>query len=405
MKVKIEKSEAFGVVKAPPSKSMSHRMLICSGLCNGESMVRGISFSEDVLATLDCLKALGAEYEIWEDSVKIKGINPFNIKEDVSLMCRESGSTMRFFIPICLTSDKKTSFYGSETLLKRPMSIYEDICSEQGLEFENTGEKIKISGMLSPGNYRVKGNISSQFISGLLFVLPLLSGDSTITITPPIESCSYINLTIEALKIFGVEVFWSDERTLSIRGNQRYMPSDVRVEGDYSYAAFLSALSYTGGDVEVDGLREDSLQGDKVYGKYFEMLSRGVPTIHISDCPDLGPILFALAACKNGGVFTGTARLKIKESDRASAMAQELEKFGICVKVEEDSVVVYPGDFHSPTESLNGHNDHRIVMSLAVMLTLCGGEIDGAEAVAKSFPEFFDILKTIGIKVTQYADN
>ena len=135
------------------------------------------------------------------------------------------------------------------------------------------------------------------------------------------------------------------------------------------------------------------------------MLSRGVPTIHISDCPDLGPILFALAACKNGGVFTGTARLKIKESDRASAMAQELEKFGICVKVEEDSVVVYPGDFHSPTEPLNGHNDHRIVMSLAVMLTLCGGEILGSEAVSKSFPEFFDILKSIGIKVTEYADN
>lgn len=405
MNVKIEKSKASGIVKAPPSKSMSHRMLICSGLSEKESIVRGISFSEDVLATLDCLKALGASYEVSDDSVRIRGINPCKAKGDKDLTCRESGSTLRFFIPICLAASGTRRLYGSETLLKRPMSVYEDICKEQGIEFENDGSSIRLSGVLSPGSYKVKGNISSQFISGLLFVLPLLEKDSTILITPPIESCSYINLTIEALRLFGIEVFWSDERTLYIKGGQSYQSADVTVEGDYSNGAFFSALSYLGGDVRVEGLKEDSLQGDKIYGKYFEMLNRGTPTIHISDCPDLGPVLFALAACKNGGIFTGTARLKIKESDRAASMAKELEKFGISVKVDTDSVVVYPGEFHPPTQHLDGHNDHRIVMSLAIMLTVTGGVIEGAEAVAKSFPGFFDSLKQTGIKVTQYADN
>ena len=155
----------------------------------------------------------------------------------------------------------------------------------------------------------------------------------------------------------------------------------------------------------IDGLSEESLQGDRVYARFFDMLSRGTPTVHISDCPDLGPVLFALSACKNGGVFTGTARLKIKESDRAAAMAQELEKFGVSVRVDDDSVVVYPADFHAPTEPLLGHNDHRIVMALSVMLTLTGGEICGSEAVAKSMPNFFEALQSLGIKVTKYADN
>lgn len=405
MRVKIEKSTGKGTVSAPPSKSMSHRMLICSGLSIGESVVRGISFSEDVLATLDCLESLGAKYRVEGDCVYIRGINPFSITKDVELYCRESGSTIRFFVPVCLTGKRKSILYGSSTLLKRPMSVYEDICREQGIEFKNFENRLEVSGTLLPGNYKVKGNISSQFISGLLFALPLLDGDSTINITPPIESSSYINLTIEALKIFGVEVLWSDERTLYIKGNQSYKSTDVTVEGDYSNSAFFAALSHLGSDVVVEGLNPESLQGDKVYDKYFDMICRGTPTIHISDCPDLGPILFALAACKNGAVFTGTARLKIKESDRAKAMAEELEKFGISVKVDEDSVVVYPGEFYPPKETLSGHNDHRIVMSLAVMLTICGGEIDGSEAVAKSFPEFFDILHTTGIKVKEYADN
>lgn len=403
MRVKIEPSSAIGRITAPPSKSMAHRMLICSGLAAGESKVHGIALSEDVLATLDCLSALGASYTVDGDTVTINGINPAAAPA-AQLRCRESGSTLRFFIPICLMSGESYTLYGSETLLKRPMSVYEEICREQNIAFENNSEAIALKGCLRAGNYRVKGNISSQFISGLLFVLPLLEGDSTISITPPIESCSYINLTLQALALFGVEAKWADERTLFIKGGQHYAPREVRVEGDYSNAAFFVAFNFIGGDVQIDGLSENSLQGDRVYGKHFDMLSRGVPTVHIADCPDLGPVLFALAACKNGGVFTGTARLKIKESDRAAAMAQELEKFGVSVKVEDDSVVVYPAEFHAPTEPLCGHNDHRIVMSLSVMLTLTGGEIYGSEAVSKSMPNFFETLQTLGVKVTEYAD-
>ena len=251
---------------------------------------------------------------------------------------------------------------------------------------------------------QVTGNISSQFITGLLLALPLLSGDSRINIIGSFESAPYVAMTVDTLKHFGILV----ERlgnSYKIKGGQSYTAKDITVEGDYSNAAFFAALNFLGGNVEIDGLSPESLQGDRVYAKLFDMLSRGTPTVHISDCPDLGPILFALSACKNGGVFTGTARLKIKESDRAAAMAQELQKFGVSVKVEEDSVVVYPSEFHAPKEVLNGHNDHRIVMSLSVMLSVTGGEIDGAEAVAKSMPNFFDMLKTIGIKVTENADN
>ena len=404
MRVKIDPSVPKGTITAPPSKSMAHRLLICSGLASGTSVVHGIAPSHDVLATLDCLSSLGASYTVDNDTVTITGINPAS-SPAAELYCRESGSTLRFFVPVCLMSGNEYTLHGSDTLLKRPMSVYEDICREQDIMFQNDGASIRLAGCLKAGKYRVKGNISSQFISGLLFALPLLEGDSTITIAPPIESCSYINLTIHALSQFGVEVKWADERTLYIKGGQHYAPREVSVEGDYSNAAFFAAMNFMGGDVTIDGLSEESLQGDRVYARFFDMLSRGTPTVHISDCPDLGPVLFALSACKNGGVFTGTARLKIKESDRAAAMAQELEKFGVSVRVDDDSVVVYPADFHAPTKPLLGHNDHRIVMALSVMLTLTGGEICGSEAVAKSMPDFFEALQSLGIKVTKYADN
>ena len=171
------------------------------------------------------------------------------------------------------------------------------------------------------------------------------------------------------------------------------------MEGDYSGAAFFAALRALGNDVSVTGLQEDSLQGDKIYEEYFVKLCQGVPTLHIADCPDLGPILFAVAAAKNGAVFTGTKRLKIKESDRAAAMAKELAAFGTEVVVEDDTVKVIANDFHMPAKALYGHNDHRIVMSIAVLLTITGGSIEGAQAVRKSFPDFFTRLSSLGIEV------
>ena len=389
-------------MEAPPSKSMAHRLLICGGLSEGKSVIKGISSSEDMKATLDCLSAIGAKYEIEGDTVTITGADIRNIPEGAVLKCRESGSTLRFFIPICLLDGKTFTLTGSEKLLSRPLSVYEDIFKKQGITFEAEPDKIKVGGRLNSGNYKIKGNISSQFITGLLFVLPLMEKDSVIQLIPPVESLSYINLTIEALSVFGIRIEWQDEKTLFIKGGQSYKAANAKVEGDYSNAAFFAALNELGSEIEMTGLNPKSLQGDKVYEKNFALLGKGTPTINISDCPDLGPILFAVAAVKGGGVFTGTRRLKIKESDRASAMAEELSKFGVAVTVHEDSVVVYPHDFHAPTEILCGHNDHRIVMSCAVLLTLTGGKIEGAEASRKSLPDFFERLEKLGFEVDLY---
>lgn len=399
MIAEIKPGKGKGIMAAPPSKSMAHRLLIGAGLSKGKSIIKGISSSEDMKATLDCLSAIGAKYEISGDKVEITGADIRNIPEDAVLRCRESGSTLRFFIPICLLDGKTFSLTGSEKLLSRPLSVYEDIFKKQNIRFEVNPDKITLGGKLQSGTYKIKGNISSQFITGLLFVLPLMEEDSVIQLIPPVESRSYINLTIEALSAFGIEIIWQDEKTLFIKGNQSYNPVSANVEGDYSNTAFFAALNELGSEIEITGLNPDSLQGDKVYEKNFALLGKGMPTINISDCPDLGPILFALAAVKGGGIFTGTRRLKIKESDRASAMAEELTKFGVAVTVHEDSVVVYPHDFHAPTEILNGHNDHRIVMSCAVLSTITGGKIDGAEASAKSLPDFFERLEKLGFEV------
>lgn len=400
MNIHIGKGRAEGHIEAPPSKSMAHRMLICAAMCEEESTVRGISSCEDVLATLDCMRALNIDFTRVGDDVTVHGAHPRNMKPTEPLRCRESGSTLRFMIPIAMMSGSRAVFHAASGLMARPMSVYETLFSEKALTYRSDGESITVCGPLTSGDYTVAGNISSQFISGLLFALPCAEGDSLLHITPPIESRSYIELTREALASFGVVTEWLDEHTLRIPGGQRLRASDITVEGDYSNAAFTEALNLFGGEVCVHGLREGSLQGDRVYKKHFELLSRGVPTIHIGDCPDLGPILFAVAAAKCGGIFTGTKRLRIKESDRAAAMAEELTKFGASVSVYEDTVVIYPADFHAPSEPLCGHNDHRIVMALSVLLTLTGGVIEGAEAVNKSYPAFFEHLSTLGIEVT-----
>ncbi|MBQ3596747.1 MAG: 3-phosphoshikimate 1-carboxyvinyltransferase [Clostridia bacterium] len=402
MTVKIKKGIAKGSIVCPPSKSMAHRMLICSALCEGESIVNGISDCVDVWATLDCLKALGVNASVDGSSVMIMGKNVKHMIPNDVLFCRESGSTLRFLIPIALAIGKTVMFKGSKTLMQRPMDVYANLCKERKLDFIADGQTITIKGPLKSGDFTVVGNVSSQFISGLLFVLPTMCKDSRIKIIPPVESRSYIEMTRQAQSHFGVQSYWEDEHTLYIPGNQKYKPSTVFVEGDYSGAAFPDALNLFGSSVAVEGLNPDSIQGDAVYKKYFKMLESGVPTIHIGNCPDLGPVLFAVAAAKNGGVFNGTARLKIKESDRASAMAEELRKFGTSVTVYDDKVVVYPADFHAPIESLDGHNDHRIAMSLSILCTLTGGEIIGAECVDKSYPAFYEDLRKLGLEVAEY---
>ncbi len=402
MRVKIEPSVAKGRINAPPSKSMAHRFLISAAMCKGVSEIYGVSDCDDVRATLDCLLHMGVRSQMHGDTVRIFGTGMADSVPDGVLFAGESGSTLRFLIPPALLSGRTVMFSGKEGLMKRPMDVYEKLCQSKGMYFLSDGNTVTVKGPLKSGDFSVAGNISSQFISGLIFALPVLKGDSRIIITTPIESRSYIDMTLEAISLFGVNAYWENDNTLFIPGGQEYIPQNISVEGDWSGAAFPDALNLFGGEVEICGLRENTLQGDSVYKKCYAMLKRGVPTIHIGNCPDLAPILFSVAAAENGGVFDGTRRLKIKESDRASAMAEELKKFGTSVEVYEDRVIIYPASFHSPSSVLSSHNDHRIVMALSVLLTLVGGEIEGAEAVKKSYTSFFSDLKSLGIKVTEY---
>lgn len=397
MTVRIYKGKAKGTVLAPPSKSMAHRYLICAAL-SGDSEVCGVAFSKDIEATLGCLKALGANAEIHGDRVNIGGLD-IEGRVNTELFCNESGSTLRFLIPVCLLFGQKITLTGSPRLFSRSLEVYEKLCAEQGIEFEQKNNTLTLCGKLKSGKYKVRGDISSQFISGLMFALPLLENDSEIEIEGGLESASYLDLTIRALADFGVSVSRKDKQTFFIRGSQSYKKRRLKVEGDYSNAAFFEALNALGADIAVKGLDSKSVQGDRVYKDIFPLLSKGCPEIDISDCPDLGPILMATAAALNGAVFTGTRRLKIKESDRGTAMQSELLKLGCRVEVEENRITVMKSELKTPDVPVFGHNDHRIVMSMAVLLTLVGGEIEGAQAVSKSFPDFFEILNSLGIEV------
>lgn len=396
MTVTIKKSKACGTVAAPPSKSVAHRALICGALSHG-SKIENIEYSNDILATLDCLSALGAKIEKSENTVMLGGLNPLQSKETV-LECRESGSTLRFMIPLAFLSGSKIIFTGSVRLFERNLQIYEDIAKRDGILFEKSQDSLTVCGRLKGGNYSVRGNISSQFISGLLFALPLLSDDSTLEITGEYESEPYVDLTLKALRDFGIEISRQD-RVYKIKGGQRYTAQKMTVEGDYSNAAFLDGFNLLGGDVKVTELDPNSLQGDRVYREMYERLKNGEKAFDLSQCPDLAPVMFGLSAVLGGAHFTGTRRLKIKESDRAAAMAQELEKFGIKVDITDNSVTVRGGKLMPPSKMLYSHNDHRIVMALSLICSVTGGSIDGAEAVAKSYPDYFSKIKSLGIRL------
>ena len=407
MNITIEPSTANGLLQVPPSKSMAHRLLLCAGFAPGTSLISNVDDSDDLLATQDCLRALGAQITREGSSAAIHGIDPRQINRQAILPCRASASTLRFLIPACLLSGQEMQLTGIGKLFTRPLGIYEEICNAQGIKFEKHGNSLTIAGELKPGRYVVPGNISSQFISGLLFALPLLDGDSTIELVPPVESRPYIRMTAEALKLFGITVLPDchnsvqpqDFRKIFIPGGQKYCPRNLQVEGDYSAAAFFDALNLLGGNVQVVGLKENSLQGDQVYRHHFEVLRDRFGEIDLTDCPDLGPILIAMAAALHGGRFTGTRRLRMKESDRGAAMQQELRKMGGRIEVHENEILVLPG-VSRPREMLEGHNDHRIVMALSILLTGTGGSIRGAEAVSKSLPDFFDRLRSLGIFVS-----
>jgi len=395
-----------GKIDAPPSKSMAHRYLIGAALSKETCTLTGVDYSEDILATMDCLRALGAKLTAEGDSIRIE---PDGFMEACAmaeaqpvLHCRESGSTLRFFLPLALCLGKTVTLQGSERLMERPLGVYGDLCREKGFFFEKGRNQVTVCGSLEGGTYRIRGDVSSQFITGLIFALVYRNDGAVIEIIPPFESRSYINLTVSALQAFGADVGFTGEYKIEIRKAQLHGWSGP-VEGDYSNGAFLDAFNHIGSHVEVENLKEDSLQGDRVYRDFFQKIEEAeadkLPVMDISDCPDLGPVLFALAALKNGAVFTGTDRLKAKESDRGMAMDAELRKLGGGLVFGDNTIRVPKQNLQYKGEVLSGHNDHRIVMALSVILSQTGGCIDGAEAVRKSYPGFFADIKGLGAKV------
>ena len=398
MIAKITAGKPKGSITAVPSKSFLHRMLICAALCPGESRIGNYVKSEDILASIDCIKSLGACVTECGNDLLVKGMAEDCTGKAV-FPCRESGSTLRFFIPVAAARCAETEFTGSERLMERGVGIYEDILASKGVNVEKHDGRILVKGRLKPGLYEIPGNISSQYITGLMFALPLLDGDSEIRVLPPVESRAYIDITVTVLKQAGIEITETKENVFFVKGNSRYMPVSQNAEGDWSNAAFLYAMNGLGAEIEVGGLNPESVQGDRICLEAFGKLDKPGAVVDIGGCIDLGPVLFAYAAAKHGGRFTGTKRLKIKESDRGSAMAAELAKFGVRTELDENEIRVIGGGLKQPAEALDGHNDHRIVMALAVLLTVTGGSIAGAEAVKKSYPGFFDDMRRLGLNV------
>lgn len=399
MKVKILPSKTSGEVSAPPSKSFAHRYLIGSVLSCGKCVIKNIADSDDISATLSCIEQLGGS--VTKDG-NIVTVIPTNEKqiENAVFDCKESGSTLRFFIPVVLaTGAKNCTFLGSERLLARGIKEYEKLFENSDVKIKSDEKSIEVNGKLTSGNYEISGEVSSQYTTGMLFALSVLDGKSTLKITGNAESRAYVDMTIKVLKDFGADNTETEKNFFEINGKGRLSPGEFTVEGDWSNAAFLIALSRLVGTISVSGLNENSVQGDRFLSAAFDALDGENAEIDLKDCPDLAPILFSYAAYKNGGKFINTRRLRVKESDRANVMAEELKKFGANVKVYENSVEIEKTQLKPPIVPLCGHNDHRIVMALSVLAAVFGAEIDGAEAVNKSYPDFFRVIKKAGVNV------
>lgn len=410
MRALFEPSKAKGTVYAPPSKSEAHRYLIASALSKDTSVVHGIINSDDMRATIDCIRDLGIYVKRDNNTVIVNApLNEGEKKPRRNLYegkpifnCLESGSTLRFMLPIALVLCGGGFFWCEKRLVKRGVDVYKEALKQDGVEIECFEDGIFATGKLKGGKYTLRGDVSSQYVSGLMFALPLLKKDSEIEILEPFESKNYVDMTISTLNKFGIVIERKGSNNFLIKGGQVYHGGEWSVEGDWSNAAFLFALNEIGGDIKVDGLDKNSLQGDRVCLDIFKKLNDEEPIIDLANCPDLAPIAFVVASLKNGAKFINTRRLKIKESDRAEAMAEELGRLGIVVDVHENDVYVHKNDIKTTRYILLGHKDHRIVMALSVLLSKMGGMIDGIEAVGKSYPNFFEDLTRVGVK---YAIN
>lgn len=421
-----------GTVEIPPSKSLAHRAIICASLAHGVSKITNIERSDDILATINGMEALGASIKYIDKGLIIKGSGTEGGMIPVSLNkggkgkniinCKESGSTLRFLLPIAALFNCPLHFIGYGKLGKRPLEPLYKIFEEQGIYYKKLSSEpldLCVKGQLKPGIFRLPGNISSQFITGLLFALPLLEGDSKIEITTELESIGYIDLTLSLLKHFGIKIEHENYVMYYIKGNQRYSSRDYNVEGDYSQAAFFLVGNALGSKVVVEGLKKDSLQGDRKIisileemGVEFFKANEGIlgristdlggTTIDGSQCPDIVPALSAVASLSKGeSRIIRAERLRIKESDRLKAIYQELSKLGAKIVETPDGLIINGVDKLSTNEKLWSHKDHRIAMMLAIIGTVCEKPITiaDAECVSKSYPSFWEDFKSLGGKI------
>ncbi|MBQ4146265.1 MAG: 3-phosphoshikimate 1-carboxyvinyltransferase [Clostridia bacterium] len=416
---KIEPEMLIGNVIVPPSKSVAHRAIISAALSGDACKIDNVAFSKDIEATLGCMKSLGALFEYNEKNKTVEFFENnglFKGKGKLVLNCEESGSTLRFLMPLALLSGREVVLNGKGRLMQRPQKPYFDLFDKLGIEYELKGNKLKIKGRLKAGKFKIAGNVSSQFITGLLFTLPLLDGDSIIEITTEMESKSYLDLTLQTLNEFGIEIINEKYQKFIIAGNQKYKGKNYFVEGDYSQAAFFLVAGAIGCDVGVYGLKENSLQGDKKIldilneaGARIDTLPDGCikasrteamhgVTIDARDIPDLVPILSVLCAfCPGESRIINAGRLRMKESDRLTSTSSELRMLGADIEEGEDYLKIC-GKQSLCGETVSAWGDQRIAMMLAIAACRCEGvvSITGAqEAVKKSYPDFFQVYESL----------
>ena len=402
MNVRIRPGRLRGAVTPPPSKSQAHRLMICAALAEGESVIRNVAFSQDIRATLGCVSALGAKWtDLGRGVIQIEGIGGKEYRGELPrLDCGESGSTLRFFLPIALAVAGGAVFTGRGRLMQRPQKPYFDLFDGMGIEYEQKGDVLKVKGRLRAGQYRLPGNVSSQFFTGLLFALPLLDGKSEMIPTTELESLDYIRMTIQAQELAGLEPPGRENGGFVVKG-QSYRPMEVSVEADWSQAGFWYAARALGSDVEICGMSDASLQGDKRIAEFARLLSReGDAEIDVSQCPDLVPPLAAMAAVRKGDCrITGAARLRIKESDRLATVTAALNALGAKVEEYPEELLIHGVDVLRGGAVIDCCNDHRIAMMCAVAATRStGGEtvLQGAECVRKSYPDFWQVYRELG---------
>lgn len=404
MDIKIIPGKLKGTVSIPSSKSMTHRVLIGAALAKGKSVISNVTFSKDIYATIDALKASGADITADGNTVTVNGLSGRCPKKAV-IDCCESGSTLRFMIPVTAALGISAVYRGQGRLPERPITPYLRELPQKGITFDYKNTMpFSVSGKLISGKYSLEGNISSQFITGLMFALPLLDGDSEIILTSPLESKPYADMTIESLKLFGIDI----KETLEgyyIKGGQQYHSADVTVEGDFSQAAFFYVANALGSNIIIENLKKESTQGDKKIVEITENLcynENNVPmgfSVNASDIPDLVPILAVLGTyCLDTSKISGAERLKIKESDRLTATAAAINALGGNVTPINDGLIINNARLIGGT--IDSCGDHRIAMCAAIAATICQKPviIKNADSVEKSYPDFFrDYINLGGI--------